>query len=192
MKSLLFCFYIISSPYFALFHLILLRLLRLLALHLDRLNIPDHLGVLVDTPITREESHPRYTRNRFGQPLLLILVRLIDQLLRIEVALEVIRDEVVIAVIDNGVDEGGELTRIAEHSLADGLEDLVERGVELEVAIEVVVAQVFDIFREVSKEEDVVFADFTSDLEECVSNLRSGQFRRVENSPQYWHRHKYR
>lgn len=72
------------------------------------LDVPDHLGILVDTsvyeslakllksepklgiPVTAEESHSSNRRNRLGQPFLLVLVRLVDQLLRIDVALKVI------------------------------------------------------------------------------------------------------
>lgn len=71
-------------------------------------------------------------------------------------------------MIDNGVDEGAELSGVAEGAVADGVEDTLELGVELEAAVEVVVAEIFDIFGQVAKEEDVIFADFPRDLNICA------------------------
>lgn len=85
----------------------------------------------------------------------------------IEVALKIVRDEVVVAVVDDRVDEGGELGGVAEGAGADRVEDAGELGIEVEVcAVEVVVAEVVDVFGEVAEEEDVFFAYFAGDCGE--------------------------
>ena len=63
------------------------------------------------------------------------------------------------------VHQRAELSCVAESATADRGEDLLELGVEVEFAVEVGVAEVFDIFGEVAEQEDVVFADFAGDLD---------------------------
>jgi hypothetical protein len=125
---------------------------------------PNHLSILINATITREESHARHTRDGLRQPLVLLLVGIVNQFLRINVRFEVVRDQVVIAVIDDRVHESRELAGIAEDSLADRGEDALEHGVEVEVLVVVGVAEVFNVFAEVAEEEDVFFADFSGDL----------------------------
>lgn len=84
----------------------------------------------------------------------------------IEITLKIVRDEVIVAVVDDRIHEGGELGRVAEGSRADRVEDAGELGVELKVAVEVVVAEVVGVFGQVAEEEDVVFAYFAGDCEE--------------------------
>lgn len=81
------------------------------------------------------------------------------------VRVEVIGDEIVIAVLFDGCGQGGEVSCIAEHVTLDRGEDLGQLRVELEVAIEVSVAEFLDIFGEVTEEENVVLADFASDFD---------------------------
>jgi hypothetical protein len=92
----------------------------------------------------------------------LVLESLINQILRLAVAIEVIGDEVVVSVMHNGVCECGESTGVAEHAALDGLEYFLEFFVELVVAVDVGMAEFIDIFGEVSEEEDVVLTNFTS------------------------------
>lgn len=82
----------------------------------------------------------------------------------LDVAIEIIAHEVVIAVVDDGIAEGGEAARVAEHVALDGVEDFLEVRVELEGAVGVGVAEVFDVFGEVAEEEDVVFANLAGDF----------------------------
>lgn len=137
---------------------------RAISLRLDRLNVPDHLRVLVNATIAREETHTRHAGDGLGQPLVLLLVCLVNEALCVNVRLEVVRDEVVVAVVDDRVYEVGELAGIAENAFANGLEDVLEHGVQVEVLVEVCVAQVLDVFAEVAEEEDVLFSDFSCDL----------------------------
>ena len=62
-----------------------------------------HIRILLNTPITTKKSHPRHTRNTFLQPSRLILIRLIHQLMRLNITIEIIRHEVIIPVVGNGV-----------------------------------------------------------------------------------------
>lgn len=124
----------------------------------------------MDAPVAAEEAHATHAGNAFADPLVLILVRLIHQRVRLDVAVEVIAHEVVIAVVDNGVAESGEAARVAEHVTLDGVEDFLEVRVQLEGAVGVGVAEVFHVLGEIAEEEDIVFADLTGDFDlECVS-----------------------
>lgn len=67
-------------------------------------------------------------------------------------------------MIDNRVAESGESVGIAKGVGFDGVKHFGKRRVEVEGAVVVGVAEVFDVFGEVAKEEDVGFADFTSDF----------------------------
>lgn len=79
------------------FHL-LLRRRRVYGLY-----IPNRVCVLLDTAITAEKSHAAHANNRLGNPFAVILVRLIHQRMRFDVAVEVIADEIIISVVDDGV-----------------------------------------------------------------------------------------
>lgn len=138
-----------------------LRLLR----RNNRLNIPDHLRVFIDAPITAKEAHPAHTRDALGQPLFLVLVCLINQILRLAVAVEVIRDKIVVAMVNDCTRECRKGSRIAEHATLDSCENLLELFVELVVAVDVSMAELFDVFCQVAKEEDVIFADFAGDFD---------------------------
>ena len=129
------------------------------------LHVPNHIRILLDTPITAKEAHPRHTRDTLANPLLLVLVRLIHQLLRLAITAEIITHEVVIAMIDDGVAESGETVGIAKGVGFDGVKHFGKKRVEVEGAVVVGVAEVFNVFGEVAKKEDVGFADFASDFD---------------------------
>lgn len=138
----------------------------------QRFHIPNHIRILLNAPITAEKPHATNTSDAFTDPLILILVRLIHKRMRLDVAIKVIAHEVVIAVIDDGIAERGETSSVAEHAGFNGVEDLFEVFVELEGAVVVGVAEVFDVFGEVAEEEDVVFADFAGDFDLWLSKLK--------------------
>jgi len=94
-----------------------------IGLYRQRLHIPDHLSILIDTAVAREEAHPTDSRDALGQPPVLILVRLVDELVRLDVAVKVVRHEIVVAVLDDAVDERRELAGVAKGAGADGFED---------------------------------------------------------------------
>lgn len=137
---------------------------------LDRLHVPDHLCVFIDASIRAEEAHPRDTCDRLREPFFLILVCLVNELLGVEVGLEVVGYEVVVAVVYDRIDQSRKLACIAEGALLDRLEDSFEIRIKDELAVEVRMAEVLDIFGKIAKKEDVVLADFTCDLEVHVSD----------------------
>src|SRR5436305_7278200 len=73
-------------------------------LHRQRLNIPDALRVLLNASITCKETHSCDTCDALADPLILVLVRGVDQVMRLQVALEVVGDEVVVAMFGNAAD----------------------------------------------------------------------------------------
>ena len=83
----------------------------------------------------------------------------------LDIAVEIVADEVEIAVIEYRATKGGEATCVAEHVGFDGVEHFHEIGIRSEVAIVVSMTEIFDVFGEVAKEEDVLFADFSSDFD---------------------------
>ncbi len=88
-----------------------------------------------------------------------------------DVAVEIIGDEVVVALVDDGVAEGGEAAGVAKGAGFDRVKDLGEVWVEFDVAVGVGVTEVFDVLGEVAEEEDVRFADFAGDFD-----LGDGQY----------------
>ena len=126
----------------------------------QRLHIPNHLRILLNTAITTKKPHPANTLNAFTDPLLLIAIRLIDQLLRLDIRREIIGHEIVIPIIGDAVAQGAEAVGVAKSPGFDRGEDFREVRVEFEGAVGVGVAEVFDVFGEVAEEEDVGFADF--------------------------------
>lgn len=69
---------------------------------------------------------------------------------------------------DSG-DHGAKVVGGAKGAFFDFVEDLVEAGVNGVGAVVVGVAEVFDVFREVAEEEDIVLANFAGDF-----NLEKG------------------
>jgi hypothetical protein len=84
--------------------------------------------------------------------------------LRLDVRRKVIRNEVVVAVLNDAVDESREFLSVAENAVVDVVEDNGELGIELVVAVEMGMSEVLDVFCEVAEEEDVVLADLTGDF----------------------------
>lgn len=163
-------FAILPSPVFDT-HLTPVRrvtLLGVLRLGRQRLHVPDHLGILINTSITGEKSHSCDRSDGLGQPLLLVLVRLIDELLSINIALEVVGDQVVVSMLDNGIDQSRELTSVTKYTFLDRLEDALKHRVQVKLGIEVGVAQIFHVLGQVTEKKDVVLSDLASDLNICA------------------------
>ena len=133
------------------------------------LDIPDRLGILIDTAIAREEAHAGDAGNALREPFLLVAVRLINQLLRLDVRGEVIGDKVVVAVLDDAVDECREGLCVAECAISDSFEDTIKLWLDLIGGIQVLVAQLLNLLSKVTKEEDIVLADFSGDFNLYVS-----------------------
>ena len=116
-----------------------------------------HIRILLNTSITTKKPHALATLVIvFSNQARLILIRLIHQLVRLDITIKIIAHEVIIPMIDDRITQSGEAARVAKHVGFDGVEDAGEVGVEGEVAVGVGVAEVFDVFGEVAEEEDVV------------------------------------
>ena len=152
------------------------------------LTVPDLLGVLLDAAIAGEEAHSRDTRDALLQPGILVLVGLVHEGVGLDVAVEVIRDEVVVAMVGDAVAEGGEAGCVAKHVGFDGVEDFGEVGVELEGSVVVGMAEVFHVFGQVAEEEDVGFADFACDFDLWVPFVSSIAWRKDEGDSRWHHR----
>lgn len=142
------------------------------------LHIPDLLGVFVYTataatcqhPVRKansysyllgsEESHPADSSDTLGQPFVLVSVRLIDELMGLDVAVKVVGNQVVIAMVDNAIDESAKLSGLAELATLDSVKHLDEVWIEFELGVVVCMPKVFNIFSKVSKEENVLFPNF--------------------------------
>ena len=133
-----------------------------LSIRRQRLHIPDPLRILLNTAITTKEPHPTDALDRLPRPLLLIFICLIDQILRLHIAIEIIANKIIVAVVSDAIAQSRETVRIAEGVRFDGVEDFSKVRVEGEAAVCVGVAQVLDVFGEVAEEEDIGFTDFTS------------------------------
>lgn len=75
--------------------------------------------------------------------------------------MEVIGDKVVVTVLLDRRSERGKVSCVAKHVVLNGLEDLLQGGVQLEVTIEVTVTEIFNIFSKISKEEDVLVTNLS-------------------------------
>lgn len=63
-------------------------------------------GILIDAPVRAKEAHARYAGDGLGQPLILVLVCLINCCVCFNVAVEVVGDQVVVAVVTDSRDHG--------------------------------------------------------------------------------------
>ncbi len=92
--------------------------------------------------------------------------------MRLDVAVEVIADKIVVSMLEDCVDEGREVALVAEGALLDRLEDFPQIGIDLVLAVVVCVAEVFDILSQITEEEDVALPDLAGNLNlHFVSNL---------------------
>ena len=82
----------------------------------------------------------------------------------LDVAVEIVGNEIVVALVDDGIAECCEAAGVAETPAFDGLEHLFQVRVEGEGAEVMSVAEVFDVFREVAEKENIRVADFAGDF----------------------------
>jgi hypothetical protein len=67
-------------------------------------------------------------------------------------------------MVDDAVDEGRKGSCVAECTTLDGFKDNPERGIKLVFLIKMSVTEIINILSEITEQENVVFADFASDL----------------------------
>ena len=122
------------------------------------------ISILLNAAIAAEEAHSAHTGDTLLHPTILVLERLIDKRVRFHVAVEIIRDKIIIALVDDAVAQRCKSARVTEHAALDGVKDFGEVGIEGEAAVVVSVAEILDVLGEVAEEEDVPFADLTGDF----------------------------
>ena len=131
----------------------------------QRLNIPNAFRVLLNASIACKETHSCYACDALTDPLILVLVRGVDQVMRLQVTLEVVGDEVVVAMFSNAADEGRECSYVAKLAALNYVEDLLQLRVDLILAIVVCVAKVFNILCQIAEEKDVLIARLARDFD---------------------------
>lgn len=130
-----------------------------------RLCVPDTLGILIYASVTAEESHTGNRGNRLLDPFLLVLVRLIHKLVSLVVAVEVIRHQVVIAVVTDCCNQSTKVMDRTEGALLNLDEHFLQIRVDLVRTVLVVVSEILDVLGEVTEQEDVALANLTSDFD---------------------------
>jgi hypothetical protein len=128
------------------------------------LYVPDALSVLIDTPVTCEEAHTCDRQDSLCCPLLGVLVALVDELLRLDVRGKVIRNEVVVTMLHDAIEQGGEALGIAKSAAVDVIKYVGELRLELVLLVQMRVAEVLDILGKVTEQEDVLFANLAGDF----------------------------
>lgn len=131
---------------------------------IQRLNVPNLLSVLVDAAVASEEAHPGYGCDALGHPLVLVAIGLINEGMRLDVAVEVVRHQVVVTMVPDSGNQGAKVVGQAKRALFNLDKDLLQVGVDGVRAKVVGMAQVFHIFGEVSEQKDVAFTNFTCDF----------------------------
>jgi hypothetical protein len=77
-------------------------------------------------------------------------------LLSFEEGVEVVGDAVIIFAVHDAVDQRLERPRITKDTLSDGIEGILERLGNLELAIAMSVSQIFDLLREMTEEKGLL------------------------------------
>lgn len=78
--------------------------------------------------------------------------------------MEVVADQIIVAVGLNRANKSGEGTNVAEGVGLDAVEDGLEFWINWWSVVIMCVAQVLNVFGQVAEEEDVVLADLAGDL----------------------------
>lgn len=155
------------------------------------LSVPDTLGVFVDASIAAEETHACDRSDTLRNPLILITVCFVDQLVRLNVAVEVIRNKIEIPVLSHSSNQGAKVMRASERALLNFLEYLLKVRINCMRTVGVGVSQVIDIFGQITKEEDVAVSDFPSNLN-LVKQCQLSSAVSVPDSNSRWLRRRFR
>jgi hypothetical protein len=86
-------------------------------------DVPNALCILIHASITGEESHAGYRGDRLREPFILVLVCLVHKRLRLDVAVEVIGNEVVVSMVFNAANQSAEGVGVTEGVLLDLVEN---------------------------------------------------------------------
>lgn len=66
------------------------RINNLLRIH--RFHVPNHIGIFLNAAIATEKPHPTHADDRLADPLVVVLVRLVDQRVGLDVAVKIVAD----------------------------------------------------------------------------------------------------
>jgi len=105
----------------------------------------------LNTPITAEEAHPRHAGDALLQPRICIFEHFIHKRVGLDVAVEVIGYKVVVAMVNDRIAKGCEATGIPKFTAFNGVEYFRKIFINLEVAVGVGVAEVFNVLSEVAE-----------------------------------------
>lgn len=94
----------------------------------------------------------------------MVLVGLVNECLRLNVRVEIVRHEVVVTVVFNGTNKSTEVACITKGTRLDSIKNFDEFGVKSVCAVCVCMAEILNIFGQITKEEDVVLSNFTGDF----------------------------
>ena len=75
-----------------------------LRLRCYRLHVPDAFRILLNASVTAEEAHTTDAGDTLGDPFILVLVRLVDKGVSLDVAVKVVTDQIVVAMVNDRVD----------------------------------------------------------------------------------------
>jgi hypothetical protein len=95
----------------------------LLVLGLQRLHIPNLLSILTNAAIAREESHSGDRSDCLAGPLILVFKGFVHEGVSGNVGMEIIADEVIVAMINDGADESTKGASVSKHATLKGVED---------------------------------------------------------------------
>jgi hypothetical protein len=166
----------------------LLQAACLTLLWCQRLHVPDTLRILVDATITAEESHSSNANNSLANPLILVLIGLVDQCLSRDIGFKVVGDEVVVTMILDCANQGTERTRVAKCTLFYLVKDLGKVGINGMAAIIVSMTKILNILSEISEQEDVFLANFTSDFDLRIVSISNEA---IQKRSLRWHHRMY-
>lgn len=103
----------------------------------------------------------------------MVLVTLVNELLCLNIRRKVIRDEVVVAVINDAVDKSGELFRVTKGALVNMIKDSGQLRIELVLGVKMCVAEILNVLCEVAEEENIVLSDLTSNFDLAMRQFSS-------------------
>lgn len=138
-----------------------------------RLDVPDTLSILVDATIRAEESHASYATDALADPLVLVAVLGVHHLLRVDVALEVVRDQVEIAVVADRRYHSTKVVGLSESAALNCIKYFVKVRIDGVRSVGVRMAQVLDVLRKGTEEEYVLLPNLPGNLDLLVVSVRA-------------------
>lgn len=112
--------------------------------------------------------------------------------MRLDVAVEIIRHQVVVSVVAHCRDHAGEIIRLAKRATLDCVEHLLQVRVDRVRSVRVLVAEILNVLGEVAEEENVVLSDLASDLDLWNGLVSIGLLKEMRYECLRWHHRRFR